>query len=167
MNRIIRKVKTTFRFMYVSFAISSFALFFMSFLDCLPERAEKVCGYIFAFLFWLGIIIGCLFFKQINGLLNRYIKRFCDDIGFPCQRFPGIITFSRKPLMVSLYFLIIIGVGLMVSDIFLHYIPQFVMFSIISIVFFSFIIHCVVDGRNYKLYQKVRKECSRSYELQK
>lgn len=45
----------------------------------------------------------------------------------------------------------------MISDMFFHYINKFVMFPVISITFFAFVVHCVVDGKSYKIYKNANK----------
>lgn len=59
--------------------------------------------------------------------------------------------------MWILYGVVILGVGLMVTDIMFSYVPEMAMFPIISITILSFAVHCVVDGKYYKVY-KLMKE---------
>lgn len=166
MNRVVRRARLPFIVMFSSFAVSSLALILIPFLLYLPEKAEVVLSYVSAFLFWAGIIVGCVASKYIDTILLRYISREADNIDFDFQKYPGVITFSKKPLSLICYIILGIGICLMISDIIFHYVPQLVMFPVIAIVFFLFVMHCITDGKNYKFYKKIRKECLRSYELQ-
>lgn len=164
MSIVIKRAKLPFIVVFSSFTLSTLALILIPFLQYLPEKGEVALSYFSASLFWGGIVIGCASFKFVSTILRRYISRFADNINFDCQKYPGIITFSAKPFSIICYIVLVLGICLMISDMIFHYVPQFVMFPVISIVFFSFVMHCITDGRNYKFYKKVRKECLRSYE---
>lgn len=151
------KYKKLFIAEFLSFGLSAVSLLLIPFWDLFPVKIQTICSYVFASVFWCGLIAGLVLVKMISGIkyavrINYFSKSFDEN-----QRLPGIINFELKPLKIVLYSLIVLGIILMVSDMIFHYINNFVMFSVIAITFYSFVVHCVVDGKSYKIYKNANK----------
>lgn len=142
---------------FVTFGLSALSLLAIPFLDLLSAKVQMVCGYIFAAAFWCSLIAGFILTKIISNI--KYIVKInYSSINFDeNQKLPGIINFEIKPMKLVLYFLIVLGFVLMISDMFFQYINKFVMFPVISVTFYAFAVHSVIDGKSYKIYINANK----------
>ena len=165
MNRTIETIKPPFLLGFTSFIVSSVSLGVIPFVQFLPDRLEKITNYIVAALFYLGLIIGGFAIKNAKIRMYRWRRRLIAERQFKKQRFPGIITFSADIKHIALYVICVLGILVMVSDMIFHYISEYIMFPILSVVLFSFIMHCIVDGENYKLFKVIKEGMDKGYEF--
>ena len=165
MNRTIEAIRTPFVVGFSSFVISSASLGLIPFVQVLPDKLESITNYIVAALFYLGLIVGFFAIKNAKSRMYRWRRRLMAERKFQKQRFPGIITFSADIKHIVLYAVCVLGILVMVSDMIFHYISEYIMFPILSIVFFTFTLHCIVDGENYKLFKAIKEGMDKGYEL--
>lgn len=139
------------------FSMSSAAVFCIPFIDLLPGLACAVFKIIAAILFWLGTALWCavvIYSKPVLNLSqNEASRRQARELKGP----PGIFRFSVKKSRVIIYLLIISGIAVIISDMVFNLISEFIMFPILSISFFLFAVHCVIDGKVFNIY-KLTKE---------
>ena len=151
------KYRLYFVFTFVAFAISFASLIAIPFVQMSDEHAKKIAIYMIALLFWLGLIIGIIstWFTNIN--LQRIRHKVYTSGMMERPKLPGVITITKKPVNIILYSFVIIGLVLMISDLISHWIPEFIMFPIISFTLYAFVIHSVIDGKNYKAYRIIKE----------
>ena len=153
----MHKYKKLFIAEFVTFGISALSLLVIPFLDSFSAKVQIVSSYIFAAIFWCSLIIGLILIKIISNI-EYIVKINYSSITFDeNQKLPGIINFEIKPMKLVLYFLTLLGLILMISDIVFHYINKFVMFPVIAITFYAFVVHSVIDGKSYKIYKNANK----------
>lgn len=165
MNRTIEMIKQPFLVGFISFIVSSVSLGIIPFVQFLPDKLEKITNYIVAALFYLGLIIGGFAIKNAKNRMYRWRRRLMAERQFKKQRLPGIITFSTDIKHIVLYAICVLGILVMVSDMFFHYISEYMMFPILSVVLFTFALHCIVDGENYKLFKAIKEGMDKGYEF--
>lgn len=165
MNRTIKTIKLPFLVSLTSFIVSSASLGVIPFVQFIPDRLEKITNYIVAALFYLGLIVGGFAIKNAKNRMYRWRRRLISERQFKKQRFPGIITFSTDIKHIVLYVICVLGILVMVSDMIFHYISEYVMFPILSVVLFTFALHCIVDGENYKLFKAIKEGMDKGYEF--
>lgn len=138
-------------------ALSSLSLSLIPFTSGIKEGESNIFAYSIAAVFWIGLLTTFVAVHSTKRTLCRHRERLIAK-GYISEHQPiGLISFSRDWKMWILYGVVILGVGLMVTDIMFSYVPEMAMFPIISITILSFAVHCVVDGKYYKVY-KLMKE---------
>lgn len=165
MNRTIQAMRLPFRVSFISFIVSSASLGVIPFVQFLPDKLQNITNYIIAVLFYLGIIVGALAMKKAKVRMYRWRRNLMAERKYEKQRFPGIITFSTDIKHMVLYAVCVLGILVMISDVIFHYISEYIMFPILSIIFFAFTIHCIVDGENYKLFKAIKEGMDKGYEV--
>ena len=167
MRRIEKEVGMPIWLTMAAFAVSFFSLSAIPFTQHLTDTGQKISGYIIAAVFWLFLLIGLLivfFTKERQQTARRKLK----SMGLlRAHQPPGIISFSISPLTVTIYLIFLIGFIVTISDIILHWVPGYIMFPIFSITLFAFMLHCVIDGENYKVYQVIKKGLDQNHERNK
>lgn len=146
----LRLIRKNILFTVISLFLSTSILNIIPYIQFQEGLLKRCLIFISAFLFWSGIVMAVLFSKKTKDFLWSIKISYKLDFLGP----PGIVNFSKKHIMLYLVFLV--GLVLMISDMIFNYISMYIMFPIISIVFFSFAIHCIVDGKVYKNYKIVR-----------
>ena len=135
-------------------AVASFSL---SLIPLLSNIENNVAAYIIAAVFWSGLlltfVVTCLAKKSLYQCREKMKQR-----GYIRKRqFPGIFHFSSHWKNIILYTVTVLGLVLIVTDVIFGYVPETVMFPVISVTILSFIIHCVIDGKYYKAYQRLKE----------
>jgi Arc/MetJ-type ribon-helix-helix transcriptional regulator len=103
--------------------------------------------------------------KNAKVRMYRWRRNLMAEGKYEKQRFPGIITFSADINHMILYVVCVLGILVMISDVIFHYISEYIMFPILSIIFLAFAIHCIVDGENYKLFKAIKEGMDKGYEV--
>lgn len=167
MRRIEKEVGLPIWLTITAFAVSFFSLSAIPFSQYLTDTGQRISGYIIATVFWLFLIIGLLIVFFTKGR-QQTAKRKLKSMGLlRAHQPPGIINFSISPLTVTIYLICLIGLIVMISDMIFHWAPGYIMFPILSITLFTFMLHCVVDGENYKVYQVIKKGLDQNHERNK
>lgn len=141
---------------FISIGITAFSLSFLPFTKITAIVERDFVSVTVGVLFWLGVILMItnliigkrLFTKAGNKLVSLGLMEK--------QKSPGVISFSKKIGHVILYVICLLGLGIAVSDIIFNYVPEQVMFPIVSIVLFTFFTHCIIDGKNFKIYKIIK-----------
>lgn len=149
LQKTIRGARISLTLTIVFMTISSLSLSLIPFMKESTENGSSPLGYVIAAIFWLGLIA---------ALVSTYLTRTSLRQHQKGQRLPGIIKFSLNKKSIILYAFIVIGLVLIVTDIAFTYVPEIIMFPIVSVTIILFTVHCVVDGKYYKAYQQM-KEC--------
>lgn len=165
MNRTIEIIRVPFVVGFSSLIVSSLSLGLIPFVQFLPDKLESITNYIVAAFFYLGLIVGFFAIRNAKIRMYRWRRRLMAERQFKKQRFPGIITFSTDIMYILLYAICVLGILVMVSDMFFHHISEYIMFPILSVVLFAFTLHCIVDGENYKLFKAIKEGMDKGYEF--
>lgn len=154
---VLRDAKLSIMVSLVSAAISSASLSLIPFIVGFEEGKNKVIAYVVAAIFWLGILLTMIASHFTKRTLKRYREKLIAHGCVKRHQPIGIFGFSKDWRMWVLYVLMIFGLTLIVSDIIFGYVPELIMFPVISVTILSFAVHCVVDGRNYKAYKLIKE----------
>lgn len=138
-----------------AFAVSSAALLFIPFTAGIRKNHSNVAAYVIAAVFWIGLLTGIVLSVVTAAVMrkhkqNHMATKYRDHI-------PGAFRFQTKPAFVAMYAVIIVGILLMISDIFFNFMPQTMMLPVVSATVFTFELHCVLDGKNYWMYKKSKE----------
>ena len=141
---------------FASFALSSVALLLIPFISAADDRTKKLLTVIVAGMFWVGMAVGIMSTWLTNSAL-RHMRHWVYTSGLMDRpKLPGVITFTPKALNIIIYVIFIAGLGLMISDLIVRWASEYLMFPIISATLYVFVIHSVIDGKNYKAYRIVK-----------
>lgn len=162
---VISKVKRLIVLSLCSFGLSAAVLNIIPYALKTDSNELSIVAIIAAAVFWAGIVIAFILVKSTNvalkkadGISRKNTKAGCQ------QRLPGIVSFSLTIKHIVMYLLILAGLLLIVFDIFFGFISEYIMFPIISITFFLFTVHCIIDGKSFKIYKLLLNEKRNGYE---
>jgi len=156
MKKQDNKSKVLLLITVILFAVSFFSLSLIPFTDGLEEETQRMVSNIIAVLFYLGLIAGVVFDILANRQIRNSSKKTAKEI-LEKQKLPGVISFSTDKKNLILYGVLAIGIVIMISDIILNWVESYIMFPIISLTLFLFAVHCIIDGKNYKIYVKTKE----------
>ncbi len=157
MRKKIEITDKCFKARLISLLCSSVALLLIPFIQLLPDKASLITSRFIAVLFWIGFILVVVFTIKISSLIKKFDVVNIDDEDIKYRKIPGILTFTFGVKHIILYLIIIMSFMLLLSDMIFHYLSEFIMFPLLSILFLAFVIHCIIDGKNYKTYIKIRE----------
>lgn len=154
---VLRRAGMTIIITFVAAAVACLSLSLIPLFAQVDNGRINIASYIIASLFWGGFLISFIASCFTKKTLCKYQEHLISK-GYVIERQRiGIVSFSRDHRMYIVYGTTIIGVLLMVSDIIVQYAPEAVMFPIVSITLLSFATHCIIDGKNYKAYKKIKE----------
>ncbi len=139
------------------FAVSFFSLSAIPLAQLCPETVNKILGYVIAAVFWLFLFSGTVLFWLAKKRIRPYRRKLKSVGELSASRLPGVFRFSRRPLSLIMYGIILVGAVLIITDIIFSYVPSAVMFPILSVTLFAFALHCIVDSETYQVFLKYRK----------
>lgn len=154
MNRIMYKRLKNMYFVYIFFLLIfslSFAL--MPFGIGSDGQIKKII-YLIGAMFWIGLI-GIIISSIQVSKLGKIISERLEDNENDKKRVGIISFFQTKPAKIADLILIISLVLLIVFCVFTNY--TILKFLLISIVVFSFGMHCVLNGINYSYIANRKK----------
>lgn len=156
-KKLLNNSRLLFIITFVASALSSFSLSLIPLTSGFEDGKSNVLAYVIAAVFWLGLIVTivttCFTKKLLYRSREKLVIKECVKKHEPI----GIISFSKDWKMWILYGITVLGLVLIVTDIFLGYVPEVIMFPIISVTILSFTVHCVVDGKYYKAYKLIKE----------
>lgn len=140
--------------------ISSVMLLLIPLEDIFGDSVKKVISIIIASIFWLGII----FIFIINHSMSRdtykyYIaNRNENNKDLTYSKRPGAFRFGRNVQSVVSTIICIVGIIILIIDLFQKYLDENIFFIVIFISYLSFCCHCIFDGENYRYYKIIKGE---------
>lgn len=153
MDSLYKRFRNDFILTVLCFVFSSLSVSLIPLLSGMPEDRQPILSNLIALVFWLSFIEGIAFSLWTNHTMLRILENKKIDP----QRFPGILNFTWDIPHIILYIVILLGIIAIVTDIGFHYISEYLMFPIFSVTFLAVILHCIVDGRNYKTYKRMKE----------
>lgn len=155
--RYLKESKSAFTAAIASAAACSASLSVIPLVSGIGERGIPGAAYVIAIIFWAGLV--SMFVAA--GIARKVFLRYREDpmIGgnWPTNKMPGIFRFSLKGRNWILYAIALVGLILIVADIAFRFVPEVVMFPIISVTILSFAIHSIVDGKYYIVYKQIKE----------
>ncbi len=137
------------------FALSALSIAFMTFVKPV-ENGVSPLGYLLGALAWLGIIVGLisLFITTAVSRIHRKRMRSGNRPGqaYRIQKLPGIFSITVRPFNLLVYAVFIVGFIVCITDLIFSYISSGLT-VIVAITYYSFVIHSIIDGKNYKIYK--------------
>lgn len=153
-----KKFRTYFGIILGSFFCSAFSLSFIPVLSRLDDQLSTTWGYAIALLFWIGLIVGCIMIGVMNAKMRRARAKVYSAYKMKRPKRPGMFMFSKEPLHLVIYFVIVSGFIISVADLIRTFVPTRIMFPVISVTYFAIVIHGIIDGKNFRIYQKIKVE---------
>lgn len=153
-----KKFRTYFGIILGSFFCSAFSLSFIPVLSRMDDQLSTTWGYVIALLFWIGLIVGCIMIGVMNTKMRRARAKAYSTWKMKRPKRPGMFMFSKEPLHLVIYFVIVSGFIISVADLIRTFVPTRIMFPVISVTYFAIVIHGIIDGKNFRIYQKIKVE---------
>ncbi len=137
------------------FAVSALAIALVALVE-ITESGMSIFGYVVGALAWLGAIVGFVCYL-ITTSVSRIHRRRMNSQNKPkkscrIQKLPGIISITVKPLNLLVCIVFVVGLAVCIIDLLFPYITHG-MTVIVAVTYYSFVLHSVIDGKNYKIYK--------------
>ena len=110
-----------------------------------------------AAVFWGGLLLGLALFFLASAKFRKYRNRAYERRLLQRQPLPGALTFRAAPSSLVLYLILAASVVCVVTDLIWHWAPGAVMFPILTVTLTAFVLHCFLDGRDYRAYAKMKE----------
>lgn len=156
-QRCLKKAKVSLFLTILAIAISSFSLCLIPFTSGIEKGQNNIIAYGIAAVFWIGIILSLIATHYTKKRLHSCCEKVIIKKYMKNQILPGLLNFSLNWMSIVLYSIIAVGLILIITDIIFGYVPEMVMFPIISVTILSFALHCVLDGKYYKVYKLIKE----------
>ena len=154
----LKKYQKLLSISWLGCGLAGLSLLFIPIVDSDGTSTQKVFAILLAALFWIGLIAEIVFFvladKQCNMIEDRLIKE--GSKSFKGTKIGVISFFTCKEAMVAdvLTGLSLIAIILMI----ILKVTNDWLFVIVAVIFFfSFNLHCFLNGRNYKYIKEIKK----------
>ena len=141
----------------IAAAVASCSLSLIPFTSGVEEGKSNIMAYMIAATFWIGLLLTFVATYITKRILGEYRKKLIADGRVASKQLIGLISFSKNWRMLVLYGITVLGGVLIITDIIFGYVPEAIMFPIISVTMLSFAVHCVVDGKYYKAYKQIKE----------
>lgn len=155
----------------LKFNIATISLAFFEFVTilCIPfvnldgSLVQRIGGYILATIFWISILVECVF-VHLSTQERRWIERKEYRSKVLKYSQPGVVSFFKNPEATVADVILFITATLVVILMWTRVKNGWMVMADISILFLSFNLHCVLNGKNYrylKSYRLYKKEHER------
>lgn len=155
---ILKKYQNLLCVSGIGCVVAGLSLFFIPMVDMVSSSSQRIFSTILAILFYLGLITEIMFFilatKQCNVIEERLIK--IGSKSFRGARI-GVISFftCREAMIVDI--LTVVLLVLMILLIVLKVTNDWLFVIVAVLFFFSFNLHCFLNGKNYKYLKEIKK----------
>ncbi len=141
----------------IAAVFSSFSLSLIPLTSGIEEGKSNIIAYAIAITFWLGLVLMLAATQLTKRKLFRLRETVINKEFIRKRQLPGIISFAFNWKNIVLYAVTMLGVVLIITDILFSYVPEKIMFLVISLTILSFAVHCVIDGKCYKIYKLIKE----------
>ena len=153
----VKKARVTLITTIIAMVISSLSLSFIPFVSDFDIKNDSWLIFVIALSFWLGIFISFMATFITKIFLSQEKENLINKGIIKRRILPGAVSFKFGLINIIIYLITGVGVAVIVFDIFLGYMPEIIMFPIITLTFLSFSLHCVIDGKYYEVYKTIKE----------
>lgn len=158
---MVKKYSTFFYILLISFAVSAGVLMLIPLGEALPDTVGDRITLVIGALFWAGLIVSVVMTVQLSAMRRKLEERIPALKAKTKQSFPGVITFSKKPEHLCVYALFVVCLLVTISEVVFTYLPSFVGFPMVGLAYFTFALHCIIDGKCFKAFIILKKSSKR------
>ena len=154
---MVKKFDILFLIMAAGFAVSALVLAFIPVIDVLPTQVGKIASLAIGALFWLGLICGAVLTVKISFMRKSVEEKIPAIKSRMKHKLPGVISFEKTLEHLIVYGIFAVSFILIIIDAIFSCITVYVMYPVITLAYLSFVAHCVIDGKNFKVYRVLKK----------
>ncbi len=159
---MVKKLDRLFIIMAASFAVSAGVLAFIPLIQLLPQKLGDAASIAIGALFWIGLAVGIAMTVRISGLRRSVEEKIPAIKSRMKRKLPGAVSFEKRLEHLIVYGIFAVSFILIILDIVFGFITEYVMFPVIALAYLSFVAHCIIDGKNFKVYRVLRKGSKKS-----
>ena len=156
--KILKKYQRFIGISGIGCLIAGLSLLFIPMVDLEGTTQQKIFALILAAMFWTGLIVEIVFFvlanKQCNVIEERLIKK--GSKSFKGTKIGVISYFTCREAMIA-DVLAAFSLLTMIVLIILKFTNDWLFVIVAVVFFFSFNLHCFLNGRNYKYLKEIQK----------
>ena len=160
--RSLRRIKRLFWIAVVFLSLMAGSILLMPLATKIGEENRSILLGV-GLAFWLSMIAGYFFVYVANRERKWFIRKKLDgDVGMGCR--PGVITFFDNVLATVADVVMIASFLLLIGVSFTELKYEYISYVLLSLLIFSLNMHCLLNGRIYKVTKFKRTRRERSYE---
>lgn len=156
-KNMLKKATLSIKLTLTAVTISSLSLSLIPFISGGTNGSNNTLSYLVAAIFWIGILTTIVEVCSTKKTLFRLREKLIVKGHIKGRQSIGAISFSGNRKMWILYGITLVGLVMIITDIIFNYVPETIMFFIISLTLLLFSIHCVVDGKYFKVYAIIKE----------
>ena len=137
--------------------MSALSILVLPLADIFDDGKIGVSSIVVAVLFWLGLVVGTACLIILTKLRHTVRARIPGLNVRISKKFPGIMNFSLNVRHLVVYSVFVIGFATIIFDLIFAFVNRYLMFPVISVTYSAFIMHCMIDGKNYQIYKILKK----------
>ena len=154
---ILKKYRLYLLITLFSFLLSAGSLLVIPTMEKLSAEGQKLLTIILGALFWLGLIVGIGLTLFTNTAMRRMRIKAYSTGRLARPSLPGMLVLSKDIIHFILYGIIFLGIVILITDLIFRWLPKNTMFPILSVTYIAFVIHSIIDGKNYKAYKTIKE----------
>lgn len=136
--------------MTISLAILEFILFLcIPFVNIDGSSAQRIGAYILASCFWICIIVEGVFVHLSTKIRKRLNKKDFHSRALKYAH-PGIISFFKNSEAIIVDIILYVSAIILMIIVWARVKNEWVFMINYSVLFLSFNLHCILNGRNYR-----------------
>lgn len=130
------------------------------------DESERIITLITGLCFWIGIAGIIVFSVKTNSKRKRIEKKLKKKgSNIPSDgKQPGCISFFKNKAAIIIDVIFIVSAAVFLLLLLLQTNSQFLFFTVLSVMFLSFNLHCQFNGKNYIYITLAEKYCKRKKE---
>lgn len=156
-KRLLRETRRSILATLIAAMLSCLAIGLIPLSNGFEEGKDHTLAYIIGVVFWLGLLVALISSHITKKKLARYREKLVANKTLRERQRVGIFSFSKSWKMWILYALAAIGVALLLTDILLGWLPEWVTLPLLSLTMAVFELHCILDGKYFKTYQIIKE----------
>lgn len=157
MSTILKRYRLYLLITLVSFLLSAGALLAIPIMEKLSDEGQKLAVIILGSLFWLGLIVGIVLTFFTNTAMRKMRIKAYSTGRLERPSLPGMLVFSNDITHLVFYGICILGIAFLITDLIFRWLPKNTMFPILSVTYIAFVMHSIIDGKNYKAYKTIKE----------
>ena len=139
----------------------SFAVFEFVLILCIPlvnidgSLIQRVGAYIIAAAFWISIVMECVF-SHLSTYERKYVERKEYRNRTLKHSQPGVISFFKNLEATIVDIILFLSAIIVVIIAWLQVKTGWMIITCTSVLFLSFNLHCILNGKNYRYIKALR-----------
>lgn len=156
-SEFLKKIRFKFVFTIISFFITSADILLMPISNNITSLSTKWFDIVIGIIFWLSLIVGIVFFVMYAKNCKDWYSQNIGERDVYKERKIGLITFFSNEFAIFSDALLFISFAVFVLLMIFTNGSGFICYVVIAILIYSFVLHCILNGKSFYIHSCVNK----------